>query len=663
MKEVLHIYKRVSSLSQVEGSSLKTQSEIGIKLAKQLNMDYEVHDEGGKSSANDDLKNRPVMLELLRLMDKGKVKHLFVYNTDRLSRNQITWYTIRQKMVANNVKLYTPKGIHDANDSMENMILGIMNEIAVYDNKTRAERSRLGKFEKVKLNFWRGGDPPFGYKIEKVEGGSKLTINLEESKWVEFIYAEYVKRTPMRIIKEALEVNKVQTRRGNKSWSLGSLQVIIRNEVYTGIDVYFDKKFKQVVTSETPEIISQKTFELAKEQRLKTLQRKGQLNRTSKFYLLRDFMICDSCETPFGGRIKPEKSEFFYYCPLAERKFNKSLKDERTCTMKRSLNIPSTDKEIWTVIQNTIIDTEAIKTKFSTSNLLGLGLPDKEVSKHKSNLEEEINLIASKQTKIEKALVKIETDNLLNVFESIEIYKGVKRDLIKQYQANKGAIETLKVELAQLGNHQLWMDWISQFGEDFKSTKNLTDSKKKRLINGVVKDIYVNFQQDEKLHHVRINFRLPVLQSVGEILRANYAVSKRRRNTLKSHQTIENTGAPNHPRSKLLHRSGMFSNDHSYEGRKFFLTLSVDYYSATLWHPPYSEYQQFLFDTISKMHAEGNSYIKIAQWMNEQGHLTPRGSIFKPNHAWSIHMKKRKSIDRFSRTYDPEITDIGIDII
>jgi hypothetical protein len=42
------------------------------------------------------------------------------------------------------------------------------------------------------------------------------------------------------------------------------------------------------------------------------------------------------------------------------------------------------------------------------------------------------------------------------------------------------------------------------------------------------------------------------------------------------------------------------------------------YYSATLWHPPYSIYQQFLFDTIDSMHKEGNSYIKIAQWMNEQ---------------------------------------------
>jgi len=57
MKEVLHIYCRVSSLVQVEGTSLNTQQEIGIKLAKQLEMDYVIHNEGGKSSANDDLSN------------------------------------------------------------------------------------------------------------------------------------------------------------------------------------------------------------------------------------------------------------------------------------------------------------------------------------------------------------------------------------------------------------------------------------------------------------------------------------------------------------------------------------------------------------------------------------------------------------------------------
>jgi hypothetical protein len=115
-----------------------------------------------------------------------------------------------------------------------------------------------------------------------------------------------------------------------------------------------------------------------------------------------------------------------------------------------------------------------------------------------------------------------------------------------------------------------------------------------------------------------------VLRSVGEILRAKRAVLKRGAKSPKVSQTPENTGAPETVRSTLLRRNGIPSIVESCEVRKFFLTLSVDYYSATLWHPPYSEYQQFLFDTISKMHAEGNSYIKIAQWMNEQGHLTPR---------------------------------------
>ena len=110
--------------------------------------------------------------------------------------------------------------------------------------------------------------------------------------------------------------------------------------------------------------------------------------------------------------------------------------------------------------------------------------------------------------------------------------------------------------------------------------------------------------------------------------------------------------------SNVLHPS---SKD--IELNQYYLTLSVDYYSATLWQAPYSEYQQFLFDTIDSMHKGGNSYIKIAQWMNDNIHLTPRGPVFKPNHAWSIHMKKQKSINRFARTYEPSITNIGIDII
>jgi hypothetical protein len=54
MKDTLHIYTRVSSTIQEEeeeeGTSLKTQKEIGIELSNKLGMKYQVLIEGGISS-------------------------------------------------------------------------------------------------------------------------------------------------------------------------------------------------------------------------------------------------------------------------------------------------------------------------------------------------------------------------------------------------------------------------------------------------------------------------------------------------------------------------------------------------------------------------------------------------------------------------------------
>ena len=153
-------------------------------------------------------------------------------------------------------------------------------------------------------------------------------------------------------------------------------------------------------------------------------------------------------------------------------------------------------------------------------------------------------------------------------------------------------------------------------------------------------------------------------------MKENDAVLKRNKIGAKfsdSANSIDNTGAPEHHRSVLLHGDNLSQKDITADDRyntsnRFYLSLSVDYYSATLWTSSYSDYQQFLYDTIDQMHKDGNSYIKISQWMNDNGHLTPRGSVFKPNHAWSIHKKKRKSNERFSRSFEPEITAINIDI-
>jgi|688.fasta_scaffold125334_4 hypothetical protein len=104
--EVLHILVRVSTqVQEDDGTSLKTQQEQGIELSKKWGMKYQIHNEGGTSSSKDTLDNRPVMLNLLKLMDEGVVKHLYVYNTDRISRNQSYYLTMEVRITSSNLWL------------------------------------------------------------------------------------------------------------------------------------------------------------------------------------------------------------------------------------------------------------------------------------------------------------------------------------------------------------------------------------------------------------------------------------------------------------------------------------------------------------------------------------------------------------------------------
>ena len=166
--KTLHIYQRVSTKVQSEdGTSLDTQKEIGIKRSKKLGMDYVIHNEGGKSSYKDDLLNRPVMRTLLNGMEKGLVKHLFVYDTDRLSRKRTTWFLIRIKIEKCKVKLYIGESSEiDTDDKLESLIFGVLTEISQYENETRRDRSRLGKIEKFKSGIYIHGTIPYGFDRE-----------------------------------------------------------------------------------------------------------------------------------------------------------------------------------------------------------------------------------------------------------------------------------------------------------------------------------------------------------------------------------------------------------------------------------------------------------------------------------------------------------------
>ena len=92
------------------------------------------------------------------------------------------------------------------------------------------------------------------------------------------------------------------------------------------------------------------------------------------------------------------------------------------------------------------------------------------------------------------------------------------------------------------------------------------------------------------------------------------------------------------------------------------LCLTVELICSNLWVSPYSTHQQELFDIISRFYQQGWNFKQISDWLVEHGYKSPRDKTFKENIVWSIYMKKKNSIQRFSRRFDPVITDLRVDV-
>ena len=507
--EVLHILIRVSTQVQEDGTSLKTQEEQGVELSKRLKMNNQIHNEGGTSSNKDTLDNRPVMLNLLKLMDEGKVKHLYVYNTDRISRNQSTWYLIRQKMVKNKVVLYTSNGKYDTSGSMEGLILGILSEVSQYDNKIRTERSRTGKMEKVKNNFFRGGDPPFGYRIQKVQGGSKLIPDDYESNYVRLVYDMYHSGHTIKKIKERLESEGVKTRRGFDHWSLGSLQLMLRNDSYIGIDEFHDKKTQTTIRNEIPSIISHKLFEEVQNRRKGILRRKGQLNRTTHPYLIRDLMYC-SCGTPIGGRFKPIHSIQHYYCPLSERVFNKSISSDESCDMKRCVNIHPTKELVWNTLKELLINTEKLHESLDS---VIKETPELSVfiRKQRGKLTRKIEELEKELNTVTNGIVEIEKKRILRQFHTEDIYHQIKKKLDTEYKRIHLSIEENKNLLSFHYQKDKWYKSISEISKLFTSNKSFTFQQKKVILTHFIQSITLSYHNDKKVHELHLFLKIPLI--------------------------------------------------------------------------------------------------------------------------------------------------------
>ena len=221
MKDTLHIYSRVSTRIQaIEGTSLDKQLEVGIEVADRHAMEWKHWNEGAASSDNEEIAERPVLLDLMESVESGLAKHIFVYEQDRLSRTDVVASAIRHLFSKNNVKLYDCNGVYDYGNKNDLLFRQFRDAISQFENTQRVQRSKDGKLRRAKEGRWIGGPAPYGYKNDRIR--KLLEIDNDQAKSVRKIYQWYADGMSPADIQFELFKEGVKTNRGKDRWSIGS---------------------------------------------------------------------------------------------------------------------------------------------------------------------------------------------------------------------------------------------------------------------------------------------------------------------------------------------------------------------------------------------------------------------------------------------------------
>ena len=79
--------------------------------------------------------------------------------------------------------------------------------------------------------------------------------------------------------------------------------------------------------------------------------------------------------------------------------------------------------------------------------------------------------------------------------------------------------------------------------------------------------------------------------------------------------------------------------------------------------PQYSQYQFFLYETITEQRNKGKTFDQIAEWLNKKGYLSVRGKKFEGNHVHSIVKKKRLKDEKLEREYPEVWSDFSLEVV
>lgn len=173
------LYLRVSTEEQVSNLSLDTQEAECRELCERRG--WKIVATFREEGASAKTLERPEMRRMLAFLGKGKpaVDHVVVFRIDRLSRNQLDFYLLRQAFEKHGVRLVSAREEIDGADSISSMIVETFSVLqAQVDNLIRAGRAKTGMTEAARRGRWVW-KAPIGYRHAMHVNGRPTGLELD----------------------------------------------------------------------------------------------------------------------------------------------------------------------------------------------------------------------------------------------------------------------------------------------------------------------------------------------------------------------------------------------------------------------------------------------------------------------------------------------------
>ena len=315
------IYTRVSTDNGLEQefNSLHAQREaceayIKSQAHEAWRLIPERFDDGGFSGAS---LARPGLLEILDLVDRGKVDIIVVYKVDRLTRSLADFAKLVEKFDARAASFVSVTQSFNTTSSMGRLTLNMRLSFAQFEREVTGERIRDKIAASKKRGLWLGGGLPLGYRVED----RRLIVEQEEATTVKLIFDLYLECGSLLGLLTELRRRGVATRRrslstgqtiGGIPFTRGPLNYLLKNRIYVGEIRHRDKSYP----GEHEAIIDPTTFE-AVQTLLKQNGRAKEPKRYGSAALLKDLLFDDRGFRMTPSSAKKQGLRYRYYVSRA----------------------------------------------------------------------------------------------------------------------------------------------------------------------------------------------------------------------------------------------------------------------------------------------------------------------------------------------------------